>query len=84
VQEALTNARKHAGPVEARVRVRYSGDHVEVEVENAAGPGGAGGGSGHGLVGMRERVRVYGGTLETGPHNGGYRVRARLPLEEGR
>ena len=81
VQEALTNARKHAGPVAAAVRVRYAPDAVEIQVENEAGPGGPGGGSGRGLVGMRERVRVYGGTLETGPDgNGRYRVRARLPL----
>jgi signal transduction histidine kinase len=79
--DALTNARKHAGPVAAAVRVRYALDAVEIEVENEAGPGGPGGGSGHGLVGMRERVRVYGGTLETGPDgNGRYRVSARLPL----
>jgi signal transduction histidine kinase len=81
VQEGLTNARKHAGRVAATVRVRYSSEEVEVEIENAAGSGGPGGGSGHGLVGMRERVRVYGGTLETGPDgNGRYRVLARLPL----
>jgi signal transduction histidine kinase len=85
VQEALTNARKHAGAVAAQVRVRYSADGVEVEVANAPGPGGNGDGAGHGLVGMRERVRVYGGTLETGPQDGGgYRVLARLPLEAER
>jgi signal transduction histidine kinase len=81
VQEALTNARKHAGRVRATVRIRYLPDDVEVEVENAAGSGGTGDGSGHGLVGMRERVRVYGGTIEAGPEDGGrFRVRARLPL----
>jgi signal transduction histidine kinase len=85
VQEALTNARKHAGTVAARVLVRYSDGSVEVEVANDPGPGGNGEGAGHGLVGMRERVRVYGGTLETGPANGGgYRVLARLPLENER
>jgi signal transduction histidine kinase len=86
VQEALTNARKHAGAVAAQVCVRYSNSGVEVDVANAPGPGGNGArparGSGHGLVGMRERVRVYGGTLDTGPQpGGGFRVRARLPLE---
>jgi signal transduction histidine kinase len=82
VQEALTNARKHAGAVAAEVSVRYSDGGVEVEVANAAGSGGNGDGSGHGLVGMRERVRVYGGTLDAGPRDGGgFRVRARLPLE---
>jgi signal transduction histidine kinase len=81
VQEALTNARKHAGRVTATVHVRYSNDDIEVEVENASGAGGTGDGSGHGLAGMRERVRVYGGTLEAGPEDGGrFRVRARLPL----
>jgi signal transduction histidine kinase len=85
VQEALTNARKHAGAVAARVWVRYAERGVEVEVVNGPGPGGSGDGAGHGLVGMRERVRVYGGTLETGPEDdGGYRVRARLPLEDER
>jgi signal transduction histidine kinase len=85
VQEALTNARKHAGAVAAQVRVRYWDGGVEVEVANAPGAGGNGDGAGHGLVGMRERVRVYGGTLEAGPQaGGGFRVRARLPLEEGR
>jgi signal transduction histidine kinase len=86
VQEALTNARKHAGPVAAQVRVRYADGGVEVEVSNDAGPGGTDAeGAGHGLVGMRERVRVYGGTLQTGPADGGgYRVRACLPLEEER
>jgi signal transduction histidine kinase len=85
VQEALTNVRKHAGEVAAQVHVRYSDGGVEVEVANAPGPGGNGEGAGHGLVGMRERVRVYGGTLETGPQDGGgFRVRARLPLESER
>jgi signal transduction histidine kinase len=85
VQEALTNARKHAGAVAAQVHVRYSEGAVEVDVANAPGSGGNGDGSGHGLVGMRERVRVYGGTLDAGPQaGGGFRVRARLPLEEQR
>jgi signal transduction histidine kinase len=83
VQEALTNARKHAGAVAARVRIRYLDSAVEVEVVNAAGSEAVNGeGAGHGLVGMRERARVYGGDLETGHQpDGGYRVRARLPLE---
>jgi signal transduction histidine kinase len=87
VQEALTNARKHAGAVAAQVHVRYSESGVEVEIENAASENlpRNGDGAGHGLVGMRERVRVYGGTLDTGPQaGGGFRVRATLPLEAER
>jgi signal transduction histidine kinase len=83
VQEALTNVRKHAGAVPTRVRVRYETGWVELEVVN--GPGTSGNGDnpgGHGLVGMRERVRVFGGSVSTGPEpDGGFAVRARLPLE---
>jgi signal transduction histidine kinase len=82
VQEALTNALKHAGPASARVTVRYRADGIEVEVVDD-GRGAAGNGSGHGLVGMRERVAVYGGELRTGNQpSGGYAVRVRLPLDE--
>jgi signal transduction histidine kinase len=81
VQEALTNALKHAGPARARVHLRYRPDHVEVEVLDDGDGGSNGGGSGHGLLGMHERVSVFGGELETGPRDGGgYAVRARLPL----
>jgi signal transduction histidine kinase len=81
VQEALTNALKHAGPARARVRVCYNADHVDLEVVDD-GPGtGTGGGSGHGLVGIRERAELYGGAVEAGRRpEGGYAVRARLPL----
>jgi signal transduction histidine kinase len=83
VQEALTNVRKHAGRVETTVTVRYGDDAIALEVVNAPGATGNGGGSGHGLMGMRERARVYGGTLEAGPDSaGGFAVRARLPVEE--
>jgi signal transduction histidine kinase len=81
VQEALTNALKHAGPARARVVVRYGERDVEVEVydDGAGSPNGAAGGQG--LVGMQERVAVYGGELECGPRpGGGFAVRARLPL----
>jgi signal transduction histidine kinase len=78
VQEALTNARKHGAEPRAEVLVRYGRDAVELVVTNPAGAG-DGSGGGHGLVGMRERVELYGGTLETGPHDGVFRVCARLP-----
>jgi signal transduction histidine kinase len=84
VQEALTNALKHAGPGHARVWVRRRPHLLEIEVvdDGDAGPQSAAGVNGHGLVGMRERVALYGGTLEAGPGAaGGYSVRARLPLE---
>jgi signal transduction histidine kinase len=93
IQEALTNALRHAGPAQAEVLVRYQQHAVELEVlDDGRGPGprnGAGGASGHGLVGMRERVALYGGTLEAGPRStlgkagSGYAVRARLPTEAG-
>jgi signal transduction histidine kinase len=81
VQEALTNALKHAGSASARVRIRYGAEALEVEIADD-GPGAANGDAGgHGLIGMRERVLVFGGDLETGPRpEGGYTVRARLPL----
>src|SRR5439155_8725264 len=68
VQEGLTNAIKHAGANRAEVLVRYAGGHVEVTVSDDGDGGGGGGedGGGHGLVGMRERVSVYGGKLEAG------------------
>ena len=81
VQEALTNALKHAGPAKARVLVRYGEDALELEVADTGGGALNGDGSGHGLAGMRERVAVFGGHLESGPRSdGGYAVRARLPL----
>jgi signal transduction histidine kinase len=81
VQEALTNVLKHAGPASATVTVGYEPDAVRLEVvDDGRGVNGRSSGSGHGLVGMRERVAVYGGTLETGPRTGGgFRVAARLP-----
>lgn len=81
VQESLTNTLKHAGPTPAAaVRVRYSPRAVDVEVtDNGAGRAPATGG--HGLVGMRERALLYGGTFDAGPVlGGGWRVRARIPL----
>ena len=81
VQEALTNALKHAGQARARVLVRYGEDALELEVADTGAGSANGGGSGHGLAGMRERVAVFGGELKSGPQReGGYAVRARLPL----
>ena len=87
VQEALTNARKHAGPASATVVVRYRDDWIDVEVSDdgrgaSSAPDGAHADNGHGLVGMRERVELFGGDLTVGPRpGGGFAVRARLPIE---
>ena len=81
VQEGLTNAIKHARAQQAEVVIRYENGHVELMVSDDGPGGGDGGGSGHGLVGMQERVHVYGGELEAGPRpEGGFRLRARLPV----
>ena len=83
VQEGLTNALKHAGRAQAEVVLRYTPGELIVEIRDN-GNGGApatSDGAGHGLIGMRERVALYGGTLETGPReSGGFQIRARLPL----
>ncbi|MCO8271644.1 histidine kinase [Actinoplanes sp. TRM 88003] len=83
VQEALTNTVKHASGAAVRVLVEYAEDVLKAEVTDTGGRGGATAtGSGQGLIGLRERLAVYGGTLEAGPRlRGGYRVRARIPLE---
>ena len=84
VQESLTNSLKHAGPAEATVRLNYDPDALEVEViDNGRGAAAdtAPAGSGQGIVGMRERVEAFGGTLRIGPRlGGGYRVSARFPV----
>jgi signal transduction histidine kinase len=85
VQEALTNTLKHAGGARAKVTVRYEPADVRIEVaDDGAGPGANPVDSGgHGLVGMRERVGLYGGELETGRRRGGgFVVSARMPLSE--
>jgi signal transduction histidine kinase len=86
VQEALANAARHAPGGPARVTVRGEPDALAVEIENDAGTSAAvPGGPGHGLVGMRERAALLGGTLEAGPRpGGGFRVVARLPVREVR
>jgi signal transduction histidine kinase len=81
VQEALTNALKHAGPAHAWVSVRYVADDVEIDVENDGSSDGAADADGHGLVGMRERVALCGGELHSGPRpGGGFKISARLPV----
>ena len=80
IQEGLTNALKHAGASHAEVIVRYGDDDVELLVADDGRGAGDGDGGGHGLVGMRERVTVYGGELDAGPRaDGGFELRARLP-----
>jgi signal transduction histidine kinase len=83
VQEALTNALKHAGPASARVTVSYEGDEVALEIVDD-GSGAAANGDmsgGQGLIGMRERAVMLGGDLDAGERReGGYAVRARLPI----
>jgi len=80
VQEALTNVLKHAPGAKAVVVVRYHPELLEVEVTNTGAAPTSGGPGGRGLVGMRERVAVYGGTIETAAQpGGGFRVTARLP-----
>jgi signal transduction histidine kinase len=81
VQEALTNTLRHAGPTTARVLVRYRPDSLEVRVVDGGRGAGAPSTGGHGLVGMRERVALFGGELSAGSvPGGGYAVRAVLPL----
>jgi signal transduction histidine kinase len=96
VQEGLTNVMKHAGPVRTAVRLQYRPRDLLITVSDdgpppdsapaAAGPGpgeGAGPGSdGRGLIGLRERIAVYGGELDAGPRpGGGWRLATRIPLE---
>ena len=82
VQEALTNALKHARPSRVAVALTYADNRLDVDVWND-GVGGAAraSGTGHGLLGMRERVSLYGGTLEATPEPAGsFRVLASIPL----
>lgn len=87
VQEALTNTLKHAGPVRTRVTVRYGDDGLELEIADDGFAGRAPNGSpvsaegGQGLLGMRERVALYGGHLHAAPRpEGGFVIRASLPF----
>jgi signal transduction histidine kinase len=88
VQEGLTNALKHAADARATVRVRYGPAAIELEVADDGGARNGGqlaladaDNGGHGLIGMRERVALYGGTLDGGRQpDGGWLLHARLPL----
>jgi signal transduction histidine kinase len=87
VQEALTNVARHAGPATAVVHITYGEDDLTVQVDDngrgtSAGPQPAGG---NGITGMRERVAALGGELYAGPRSGGgFRIRARLPVNGAR
>ena len=82
VQEALTNVVKHASATSAEVVLCFGARALELDVlDDGLGAAASVNGGGHGLIGMRERVALYGGTIETGPRiGGGYAVHARLPL----
>jgi signal transduction histidine kinase len=83
VQEALTNALKHAGASSVEVEVRYGERELELVVEDDGVGSAQAGGNGHGLYGMRERVALYGGTIAIGSgERGGFRVHAQLPVQE--
>jgi signal transduction histidine kinase len=82
IQEALTNALKHSGLAPTHLRLRYDKCAIRIEVvDRGRSSRGNGTGSGRGLVGMRERATLYGGTFEAGHHAGGFRVAAVLPVD---
>jgi signal transduction histidine kinase len=84
IQEALTNALKHARGATAQVRVEYRTAELDIAIADRGGSGGRDigvpGEGGRGLIGMRERVAVFGGRFEAGPVPGGFRVSASLPI----
>jgi signal transduction histidine kinase len=85
IQESLTNAVKHAVGAHVQVSIDYGADALNVEVtDTGGGPTQAvGAGDGRGLIGLRERLAVYGGTLQAGPRpTGGFRVRATIPVQQ--
>jgi signal transduction histidine kinase len=86
VQEALTNTVKHATGARVDVTVEYTDDHLGVRITDTGGTPSAtaAGGNGRGLIGLRERLAIYGGTLHTSRcRTGGYQVRALIPLMPG-
>jgi signal transduction histidine kinase len=85
VQEALTNVVKHADAAQASVVVRYRAGEVEIEVTDDGRGARSGNGAGYGLLGMRERVELHGGTLDAAAgSDGGFVVKALLPFAAGR
>ena len=83
VQEALTNTLKHAHATRVGVELRFTDGALDIAVRDDGRGNGSGGGTGRGLIGMRERVVTYGGTLQAGPApGGGFAVAARFPLGE--
>ncbi len=86
IQEALTNTLKHARGARSKVTVRYGDHDLELRVTDEGGAGErelAGPGQGRGLIGMRERVAMYGGDFDAGPSAKGFEVTARLPIAAG-
>ena len=83
VQEGLTNALKHAHASDAAVTLRYRPDEVEIEVRDNGAGASRNDGLGHGLVGVRERVKIYGGEMSAGTApEGGFVLSTRLPIAE--
>jgi signal transduction histidine kinase len=80
VQEALTNTLKHADATRADIEVRFGRDELDLEIRDDGRGNGGGDGTGSGLIGMRERVATYGGSLDAGPAQNGWSVKARFPL----
>jgi signal transduction histidine kinase len=82
IQEGLTNALKHSGASHADVTVRYRPGELRLRVSDDGSGATTGDGLGHGLVGIRERVKIYGGEMAAGPApDGGFVLDARLPLD---
>src|SRR4051794_40694430 len=85
VQEGLTNALKHAHASNADVTVRYRPDELQIEVRDDGEGSSTSNGAGHGLIGVRERVKIYGGEMSAGSANGsGFTLSTRLPLSADR
>jgi signal transduction histidine kinase len=78
-QESLTNSRRHAPGAAAEITIAFGDERLRLTIENAATNGHHRGATGIGILGMRERARVLGGTLEAGWRDGRFRVRAELP-----